>query len=160
MVRHQRRIAAGALALAVAAAWWPADDDGGDAVAPTASTAATPIPGVPEASRSEVPADVASLQAALLAAAARVCADGCEEPAAVEQAPSTMVHAQVAPLPADLDAWSLAPEPAVAVADQTGAGQRVPSPLFNTPPAPDEHDATPADESDPYAPPAEEPAVE
>lgn len=160
MVSRQLRIVAGALALAAAAAWWPADDDDGVAVAPAASTAAVPTPGVPEASRSAAPADVTSLQAALIAAAARVCADGCEEPPAVEQAPSTVVLAQVAPLPADLDAWSLTPEPAAAIAEPTAARQNAPSPLFNTPPAPDEHDPTPADESDPYAPPAEEPAVE
>jgi hypothetical protein len=147
MVRQQLRIVAGALALAAAAAWWPADDDGGVAVAPAASTTATPMPGMPEALRSVAAADVTSLQAALIAAAARVCADGCEE-------------AQVAPLPADLDAWSLAPEPTAAITEQTGARQGAPSPLFNTPPAPDDHDPTPADESDPYAPPAEEPAVE
>jgi hypothetical protein len=160
MVRRQLRIAAGALALATAAVWWSADGDDGVAVAPAAATAATPVPGVAEASRSEAPEDVTSLHAALIAAAARVCADGCEETPAAEPAPGTAVLAQVAPLPADLDAWSLTPEPAAATAEQTAARQDAPSPRFNTPPVPDEHDATPADESNPYAPPAEEPAVE
>lgn len=160
MVRRPLRIAAGALALAAAAAWWLADEEGGLAVAPAASTATTPIAGASEALRSAAPADVTSLQAALIAAAARVCADGCEDTPSVEPAPGMVAHAQVAPLPAELDAWSLAPEPTVAVGEPGAARQSTPLPLFNTPPAPDDHDTTPADESDPYAPPVEDPAVE
>jgi hypothetical protein len=158
MVRRELRLLAGALALAGAAAWWwPADDDRGAAAAPSLSTAATVF--VPEAAQVAAPADVTSLQAALIAAAARVCAEGCDEPPLAEPARSTVVLAQVAPLPADLDAWSLVPEPMAAAsagADELAA----PRPLFNTPPVPDEHDPTPADESDPDAPPAEQAAVE
>jgi len=97
-----------------------------------------------------------SLQAAWAAAAARVCADGCDAPPAAEPAQGAVVLAQAAALPADLDAWSLAPEPMAAVIAEQDAER----PLFNTPPVPDEHDPTPADESDPYAPPAEQVAVE
>lgn len=156
MVSSTLRITAGALALAAAGVWWwPAEDDAGVAAVPSASAAAA-APAV------GVAADVqglSPLQAALRAAAAQVCADGCEEPQAAEPAViTTVAAAEAEALPLDLDAWSLAPEPLQAIDEQVAAAGSAPRPLFNTPPAPDENDAAPADETDPYAPPTHEPA--
>jgi hypothetical protein len=160
MVRRTLRIAAGALALVVAAAWWwPDEDDRGIAAVPSQSTAATAFG--PEAAQVAAPADATPLQAAFIAAAARVCADGCEEPQAAERAAvTTFAAAEPEALPLDLDAWSLAPEPLRVADEQVAAALSAPRPLFNTPSTPDENDATPTDETDPYASPAEEPAVE
>ncbi|WP_341890740.1 hypothetical protein [Variovorax sp. YR752] len=149
---------AGALALAAAGVWWwPAQED--DAMDPLSSA-----PAAATAPAGAVAAQVqglSPLQAALRAAAAQVCADGCDEPQAAEPAAiTTVAAAEPVPQPPDLDAWSLAPEPLQAVDEQMAAAGNAPRPLFNTPPMPDENDPAPADETDPYAPPAEDPAVE
>lgn len=157
MVRSgHARLAGGALLAAVVAmagAWLAARQ-----VAPAAVGVPPPtlVAGF-SASLAEpiVPARWEALQSALGAAAAKVCADGCEEPPAPTAPPTAVAAAEAVALPADLDAWALSPAPLL-VATATPAATR----LFNTPPAPDEHDPTPADESDPYATPVEPPAQE
>lgn len=154
MVRLAYGFAAGAVVLAVAGAWLMAADE-------EAAVVEAPV----TAGVSQRPMDVADRPAtpdpqppsALAMAAARLCADGCDEQPAPSSEPSPVVAGDPLPLlqPADLDAWSLSPEPLIVAAAPTAD-----QPLFNRPPAPDEHDATPADETDPYAPPAEQPTPE
>lgn len=155
MVRRELRISAGAVVLGAAGVcWWLAGDTGVAAV-PSAS-AEVSEPAVPLAAEAVSPS---LLQAALRIAAAQVCADGCEEPEAAEPAAIAIVATEgPARLPIDLDAWSLAPEPLQVIDEQRAAERNAPRRLYNTPPAPDENDPTPADEHDPYEPLVEEPA--
>lgn len=152
MVKIVRHLLSGAVALAVAGAWLAAgDDEPVLAPAPVTTAMSSPAGVVVDGAASADPAP-----SALAAAAARLCADGCDEQPAPESAPDPVGSTEVVALPADLDAWSLAPEPLRLAAAAPSTAVR----LFNTPPAPDEHDTTPADESDPYAPPAESPSQE
>lgn len=154
MVRLAHALAAGAATLALG--WLAA----GDEDTTTAQPAIVVATGSGSVEEPQVPAPAPVQQtvpSALAEAAARLCADGCDEPAVPRQDPAAATPVAVAVAqPADLDAWALSPEPLQA------AGEPAPSPprLFNTPPAPDEQDATPADESDPYAPPPEESVAE
>lgn len=151
MVRLAHGLAAGAVALAVAGAWLAAADDG--PVLAEVSPAPAASPPAAEAAGHAVPAE--QLPSALALAAARLCADGCDaQPApSSELATVTTVEPVAGVMPADPDAWSLSPEPLQITAAPLAVVR-----LFNLPPAPDEHDSAPADESDPYAPPAEPPA--
>lgn len=154
MVSRPLRISTGALALAAASVcWWLAGDNGVAVVSPASAEVSEPA--VPLAAEA---VGLSPLQAALRTAAAQVCADGCEAPQAADPAAIDIVATtEPVALPPDLDAWSLAPEPLQVVDEQLAAARNAPR-LFNTPPAPDENDLAPADESDPYAPPADEPA--
>lgn len=154
MVRLAHGLAAGAVALAVAGAWLAAAGD--EPVAAEARvTAAASLPAIAAAATIDHPASDAPAPSALALAAARLCADGCDEqpPPSSEPGVVTRIDATNLPMPADLDAWALSPEP-LQIASVPPAVMR----LFNTPPAPDEHDSTPGDEGDPYAPPSEPPA--
>lgn len=154
MVRVARALAAAAAAVVGAGAWWAAAfEEPVDAAAPPeARVAAVPA----RQAEPIAPARWDVLQSALGAAAAGVCAQGCDEipaPAAPTFQAGVVVSSEAVALPADLDVWALSPEPLLVATVPTAALR-----LFNTPPLPDEHDSTPADESDPYAPPVEQPA--
>ncbi|MFT3957453.1 MAG: hypothetical protein QM722_24645 [Piscinibacter sp.] len=152
-MRFAHGFAAGAVALAVAGAWlMAADDEPVAAEAPLAAgVSSLPMQAVDRQS----PAVVEPPPSALAVAAAQLCAGGCDAQPAPGSEPSPVRIGEAVLQPVDLDAWSLSPEPLL-VATAPVADAR----LFNTPPAPDEHDTTPADETDPYAPPSEQPTAE
>ena len=159
MVRLAHGLAAGAVALAVAGDWLAAADDE-PVAAEVRVTAAASLPATAAATAAatiDPPASAAPAPSALALAAARLCVDGCDEqpPPSSEPGAVTRIDVAILPMPADLDAWALSPEP-LQIASVPPAVMR----LFNTPPAPDENDSTPADESDPYAPPVELPATQ
>jgi hypothetical protein len=155
IMRTDLWIAAGAVAAAaVLALAWPAPE-----VAPTGSAAQAAGPAAPAASAARAAAE-------RLAAAARLCADGCDalpsasgdgavDAAPIVQADVALAAADLPALPSDLDDWALHPE-AVPVPGEAPVVVR----LHNVPVEPDDLDATPADESDPEAPPVEAPAGE
>lgn len=151
MVRLAHGLAAGAVTLALAGAWLAAGEDEPLAEPAAVTTVVTSTP----AAVAGRPAPTDLSQWALGAAAAKVCADGCDEQPAPTSQPAVVVAGEEVPLPVDLDAWALSPEPL-----RVATAPAVETPLFNTPPAPDENDPTPADESDPYAAPAEQAAPE
>lgn len=151
MVRIVHAIAAAGVALAVAGAWRLDADDGPAAVAVLAPASVAPQP----AEAADRPAVWNFGPSALAVAAAKVCAEGCDEQPAPAVLPSAVAMAAAVVQPVDFDAWALAPEPLTVVSAPAGVVR-----LFNTPPVPDEHDTTPADESDPYAAPVEPPAPE
>jgi hypothetical protein len=105
------------------------------------------VPAVDAVAPGDVPAD-APVAAGCFGAA---CASAAEADAQ-KAAPPTLVGAV---LPADMEAWALDPQPLVPAADEPPA----PLALVNQPDVPDEHDATPADETPPdeaaFEPPAE-----
>jgi hypothetical protein len=155
IMRTDLWIAAGAVAAAaVLALAWPAPEVVPNGAAAPAAQHATPA------------ASAARASAERLAAAARLCAEGCDalpsatgdgaaDAAPIVPADVTLAAADLPALPGELDDWALHPD-AVPVAGEATVVVR----LHNLPPEPDDFDATPADESDPDAPPVEAPAGE
>lgn len=127
----------GSAAPQVAAADAPTDRpqraEPGERIVPPAPPIAA-APAVP-AGRSDVPAE---------AIAAAGCYGAACAPSGLETgAEGTSPAAVVAALPAHLDSWALDPQPIAPQADAPQAALV----LFNQPDVPDEHDATPADET-------------
>jgi hypothetical protein len=111
---------------------------------PPAAAPASAVPATTRANGEASPASPAE-PAATARAGDLECGSGpCDQSEPVEPGPEDTAAAIASrPLPADLDTWAL--DPSVDPAWRARKGAR-PRTLGNLPPAPDEYDATPAEE--------------